>query len=226
MVRDDRGQVAKLVLREKVAMAIVTSKSVFYHINKCGGNYVKEALSRSVRGYTRKGRDNDVPHELDFKKGHVTPAGIRDVDKDGRFSFTFVRHPVAWYRSFWCYRVRKGKLDKKFPLDRAWDDNYEKFIINMLAKFPDGFASRVYRCYVGDDLSLVDFIGRTESLEDDLVTALTLAGEDFDEGVLRKTEPRNRSARGTLDRAVISKDLENEIIKADKWTIDNFYTKG
>jgi hypothetical protein len=204
-------------------MAIKTEKSIFYHIPKCGGSYVKKAMKRSIQGYRRKCHNNGIPHELGLKKGHTTPNGIRDEDKEGRFSFCFVRHPVTWYRSFWCYSVKNGKPDIDFPLYHSLDDEYEKFIINTLAEFPYGIVSRIYQSYMGEDLSGIDFIGRMELLEDDLVIALNLAGEDFDVGMLRETPPYNQADIAIRDRAVISKELENKIIKADKWTMDNFY---
>jgi hypothetical protein len=51
----------------------------------------------------------------------------------------------------------------------------------------------MFEDYVGPPDRPIDFIGRHESLADDAVRALQLAGEVFDESVFRATPPVNVS---------------------------------
>ena len=205
-------------------MAACTDKSVFYHIPKTGGIWVKEAMRRSGLRYGRC-RNRRVGHPFGLKREHATPDVIIDEHKTGRFSFCFVRHPVSWLRSHWCYRVMTQILDPKTPLDRAWDDLFEPFVLNVLERYPNGYVTQLYQFYVGSGADGVDFIGRQENLADDLVSALTLAGEDFDEQALRAMKRVNVASGnpkfGSL--CVLAKGLEFEIMDADRWVMDTFY---
>lgn len=210
-------------------MAIRTDKSVFYHIPKTGGIWVKEAMRQS--GCVGYGRCRDIKgrsQKFGLKREHATPDVVRDGYKKGLFSFCFVRHPVAWFKSFWCYRVKTGHLDVRFPSDRLWDGMFETFIVNVLKEFSDGFVTELYQYYVGETADKVDFVGKQENLADDLVKALTLAGEDFNEEDLRRTKWRNVSAGHSKygDMCVLSTEVRDRILKADRWVINNFYVKG
>ena len=205
-------------------MAVCTDKSVFYHIAKTGGVWVKEAMSRSGLLYSRC--DNKrVSHPFGLKREHATPDVILDKYKRGRFSFCFVRHPVTWLQSFWCYRVRTSRLDKKFPLDYLWDDDFEAFVYNVLASYPDGFVSRLYQYYVGENADAIDYVGRQENLADDLVCALKIAGERFDECLLRSTGEFNVAFRGGEydGMCTIGHTTKALVERAEQWTIEHFY---
>lgn len=207
-------------------MAVHTDRSVFYHVAKSGGIWVKEAMRHSGLPYGRC-RDRHVDHPFGLKREHSTPDVVMDEDKEGRFSFCFVRHPVTWYQSFWCYRIKTDALDMKFPLDRlCWHDEFESFVRNVLDMYPQGFVTRLYQYYVGSGADGVDFIGRQESLADDLVKALTLAGEDFDEDLLRTTRMRNvaSSHRKFRDRCKMPPDLWREVEQVEEWVMNTFYS--
>jgi hypothetical protein len=208
-------------------MAIRTTKSVIYHIPKCGGIWVKEAVRKSLHrtgmAYWRC-RQAHVAQEFGLVREHSTPDRVIPEDREGYFSMAFVRNPVTWYRSYWCYRVKTGYLDKKFPLDNLWDDNYEKFLVKALDNLP-GFVTQLYQFYVGKDGKRLDYVGKQENLTWDLIEALTLAGEDFDEIVVMKTQWRNiayQSSRiGKL--AVCSKELDDKIEESERWVLETFY---
>lgn len=205
-------------------MAVRTERSVFYHVPKTGGIWVKEAMRKSGLRYDRC-KNMKVGQAFGLKREHATPGVVCTEHKDGLFSFCFVRHPVGWYKSFWCYRVKTQYLDRKFPADRLWDDEFEKFILQILEAYPDGFVTQVYQYYVGEDAKEIDFIGRQENLADDLVTVLSLAGEDFDEERLRATRWRNISAanRKFGDLCTLSDQTEKRILDVEAWVISHFY---
>ena len=58
---------------------------------------------------------------------------------------------------------------------------------------------------------------------DNLITALTLADEEFDEEVVRMTRHHNKSVPEFTDKAVLSKELEDKIIASEQWVIERYY---
>lgn len=203
-------------------MAIKTDKLIFYHIPRTGGIYSKEAMRRSGVGYGRC-KTYQTPYWL--KREHSTYRNVIDEHKDGLFSFCFVRHPVEWYKSFWCYRMLSKTLDLRFPADWCWSGDFDEFVNNVLDAYPVGYVTNLYQCYVGREADQLDFIGKQENLVDDLIKALTLAGEEFDEARLRKERHWNAAASrpkfGKL--AVMSDETHKRIIDAERWIIETFY---
>lgn len=206
-------------------MAIKTNKSIFYHIPKTGGIWVKEAMRQSGIAPYGRCKDRKGSHPWGLKREHSTPDIVCDEDKNGLFSFCFVRHPITWYKSHWCYRVKIQALDINSVINRVWHHVFETFVLDALEAFPSGYITELYQYYVGKDGSKIDFIGRQENLTNDLVEALTLAGEDFSEEDLRHTRWRNVSAgnRKLGDLCILSAETENRILEVERWVIDNFY---
>lgn len=98
-------------------MATRTDKAIFYHIPKTGGTWVRVAL-KEAGVKTRAVRTMGGPHPFNLKWTHATPDTVVQSAPIGRFSFCFVRQPVAWYTSYWSFRSRKGaRRDEKFPAD-------------------------------------------------------------------------------------------------------------
>jgi hypothetical protein len=173
-------------------MAVVTPTATFLHIPKCGGTWVMHALAALG---------------LDPR---VEPAGQHHaiVCPPGRFVFTFVRHPLSWYLSFWQYRwataEREGgpvadrlaeyarRADE--PIDDGLVDgqgrprSFAEFVAACVDRHP-GFLSAKFALYTAP----ADFVGRQESLRDDLVTALGLAGVTVAPDVVRGLPALNTS---------------------------------
>ncbi len=206
-------------------MAVKTNLSVFYHIPKTGGIWVKSAMIRAGLNYDRCRNIKGMSHKFALKREHAIPDVVCDEYKKDLFSFCFIRHPVEWYKSFWCYRLKTGHLSTKFPLDSLWDDSFEKFVSNVLREYPGGFVTELYQCYVGENADKLDFIGKQETLANDLVKALTLAGEDFNEEDLRHTRLRNVSAGHPeyKNMCVLTKETQSMVLDSEKWVINQFY---
>ena len=205
-------------------MVCRTKKSIIYHIPKCGGTWVHRTVRKSMGMKDQwRPRENGAYQELGLHYEHAVPNQVIDEDKEGLFSFCFVRHPVTWYRSFWCYRLKKHTLHLSFKLDLYWDINYEKFILTALDKYPNGFVSQLYKYY---DLDNMDFVGRQENLANDLAKALRLAGDEFDKGILKNERRVNLSASNPKygDQAIIGRMLEKRIEKVEHWVMDRYYT--
>lgn len=206
-------------------MAFRTNKSIFYHIPRTGGMWAKGVARRSGVMYDRAEK-NSIRHRLSLMREHGTPEGVKESAKEGLFSFAFVRMPFEWYKSFWAHRkIHEDSFVAAFPLDFAWDSNFEKFIINNLRMFPHGFLTDVYQCFVGKDGKDLDFVGKQENLTEDLIKALTLAGEEFNERTIRRTKRFNvatgrKEVEGLFN---ISNELKQELMEKEKWVTDTFY---
>lgn len=207
-------------------MAVATNNFIFYHVPKTGGTWVKVALEaagvRTWAVHTTGG-----PHPFNLKWAHSCPGTVPERSREGRFSFCFVRRPVPWYTSYWAFRSRKGaRRDENFPADGLWSDDFDQFVNNLLDAHPGGFVSALYQYYTGPDCSGVDFVGRQESLADDLVRALTLAGESFDEEALRATGRCNRSPGKLKKLCVLSDATRARVAECERWILETFYGGG
>lgn len=204
-------------------MAILTERFILYHIPKTGGIWVKVALKNAGVVYQTP-RWSKEPHPFNLKHAHSTPDNVVPGAKNGRVAITFVRKPVAWYRSYWSFRSRKGaKRDEKFPADGLWSDDFDQFVNNILDAYPGGFVTRLYQYYTGPDMGKVGFIGKQERLVDDLVQALTFAGEPFDEAALRATPRQNEGQPRWLRRCVLTDATLARVADCERWVLESFY---
>jgi len=204
-------------------MAVRTQKSIVYHIPKCGGTWVKQAMKAAGLRY-RPTRNVRGSHPFNLKRAHATPDVVTWRARRMRFGITFVRRPAGWYRSYWAFRSRKGaRRDEGFPADGLWSDDFDQFVSNILDAYPNGFVTTLYQYYVGEDCEKVDFVGRQEHLADDLVLALMLAGEDFDEEALRATPRANRSPRRWKRKTGLSNATKRKLKEAEQWVWETFY---
>lgn len=200
-------------------MAVRTARMIFYHVPKTGGAWVKVAMrAAGLRLNKCKGTDW---HEFDLRRDHAAPSAVCQKHKRGHFSFCYVRHPAEWYRSFWAYRYKSRRFNRRFPADRCWAEDFNEFVDNMLVTFPDGFVTALYGYYVDD----VCYVGRQETLADNLVEALRLGGETFDEAALRATPPQNVVAGNPKygDRCNIDPVMRERIMETEQWVMDRFY---
>lgn len=98
---------------------------------------------------------------------------------------------------------------------------------NMLQRRP-GFLSSHLKLYVGHDGKALDFVGKQERLADDLVHALRLAGEQFDEQALRATPYSNAGAalETFRNRCHCDEALIRDVCAAEEWILRTFdYTE-
>lgn len=109
-----------------------------------------------------------------------------------KFICCFVRNPLDWYRSYWAYRMQGGWRPTLLIDRQCQSDDFDQFIRNCSGRLP-GILSQVYELYTGPNDAPIDFIGRQEHLADDIVRALHLAGESFDEAALRDTPKANQT---------------------------------
>lgn len=159
---------------------LILPNSCFLHVPKTGGSWVKKAIlaagiparEHSIDGYTH--------------------LGIVDCPEPAKFRFAFVRNPLALYRSYWQFKMTVG-WDAANALDqRCQSDDFGVFVQNVLDAYP-GIYARTLHDFVGPPEAPIEFVGRYENLVEDLVTALSLAGEHFDAAAIRTLPPYNVS---------------------------------
>jgi hypothetical protein len=160
-------------------------KFLFIHVPKTGGSWATVALKAA-----------GVKVEEEFGTTEFHPL-LRELDRRGRFTFAFVREPLSWYGSLWSFR-RKHQLHKHpvhggLPYDRFIDLDFSDFIDQVAEHLP-GYLSEQYEQWVGPTDDEIDFIGHYENLEADFMSALRMAGQEFDEHALLSTPARNFTA--------------------------------
>lgn len=181
----------------------------FLHVPKTGGNWVSHVLRQQFPGAQRT------------PKIHTTR---KSAPRPDAFTFAFVRHPLSWYQSYFSYKQLKG-----WDLENDWDqvvqsDSFAVFLDKALEETP-GYYTRLLRRYVGRPEDEIDFVGRFESLADDLIRALELAGEHFDADRIRREQPINQS-RYELYPATYSSGQIDRVIESESGTIARFYPCG
>jgi Tfp pilus assembly protein PilF len=165
-----------------MAIFLPRTNSLILEVPKTGSKWVRAAIQRTGIPFQQIG-----PAEW---KGHGT-LGIHG--RDYSFIACFVRCPVDWYRSYWSYRVAKG-WHPEVELDRFCEaDAFEDFIRKASLLLP-GVLTTIYDTYTGPREDPVDFIGKQENLPNDLVTALRMCGEKFDEELILCADRINQSS--------------------------------
>lgn len=172
-------------------MALLLEHSIFIHMPKTGGSWLAEALRRA----------NLIKATLG--PVHATPAEIQ-ADPSYRAQlphFAMVRHPASWYASLWAHRMDESwrpitardwfstaSLDRwAIFTERCEAHTFPEFVRRCVRAFPEGWLTGLYDTYITAGTT----VGRFESLIDDTVSILRNAGEEFDETIIRATEPQN-----------------------------------
>jgi hypothetical protein len=198
-----------------VTLILPEAKALFVHIPKTGGNWVKRALERA----------GVHCHPANRRQGisiHCPPQFCLDSYD---FAFAFVRHPLSWYESWWKYQQGKWtrfESDSWHPqrcIEACANDDFNAFVAACLAQQP-AYVTRLYEWYCGPAGAELDFIGRTESLADDLVDLLHRLSYKFDEEALRTTPAENVSP-GVAP--VWRAEVREKALEFERSAIDRFY---
>jgi len=78
-------------------VALVLPHSIFFHVGRTAGHCVRKTI-----------REMGIP-AYDVGALHDFPSNIllNETEKKKLF-FCFVRHPLAWLKSFWCHEMQFG----------------------------------------------------------------------------------------------------------------------
>lgn len=184
----------------------------FIHIPKTGGSWVEQALRQCGLVDSRQGHKHA---DFDRVQNHNRLGSLRELrrtmistlkiknwttSRQRGFRFCFVRHPLKWLESHWKYKQgRNWSPDGEENSKSNWHPNsalnglgssdFNQFVRNVIRKRP-GYVSEFFFSYTKPGIS---FIGKTESLVDDLIEVLKLQGLKFDEAKIRGVERVNVS---------------------------------
>lgn len=196
--------------------------SEFLHIPKTGGSWVKEVLLKNnLVSYRRSHEHADYDYNLlvpicgrrpkrkfreaarfaQKKLSHLL-SNSSGSEGDSVFRFCFVRHPLSWYESYWKYMNgrKKGWTDwgtqnsrvrwhPNSTLNGLGSDDFNQFVRNVVRARP-GYVSEMLFSYTKPGIS---FIGKTESLRDDLGYVLDLLGLEYDREAIKEAPRKNVS---------------------------------
>lgn len=187
-------------------MATLTnSRIAFIHVPKTGGIWANVAMRKAGIQLQETQNDSNV------RRGHFAWNEV----PNSLFRFGFVRHPMAWYRSYWSHRNSHQDWGDEI-LDNLARAPFPEFIEAVAEEAP-GYLSSLYELFLGPP-GEIEFIGRYENLQSDLITALERAGQPFDPEAIRATPPTNVSA----ERPDMP-EVMDRIIEAEQPLIERFY---
>lgn len=188
---------------------LILNNSRFFCCPKTGSQFCTQAISSCCVVY-------EHPEEYH--------AGVSAKSGNHLPTFGFVRHPVSWYESYWRYRMGSGWLDDGHQVDRDCKaDNLEMFIENVLNQYP-GWMSRGFEYWMGPNLDYFAFVGKYESLLDDLCSALNFFGEPYDEVKLRNTPAINVGDRARFPSSPLNNSIVKRIEESERRIIEKFYS--
>ena len=195
--------------------SFVTPRLVFLHVPKTGGTWVAQAAAAAgVAAVAPDHPHYDAHYSLHGHADVLDTAGYA-----GRLRVAFVRHPLDWWRSYWGHRMRAGWTDG--DIDRLASDDFNAFAAAVAERFP-GHLAGLFERFVGTAAEPIEFIGRYESLCDDLCIALRAAAEPFDESLLRAHPPAN-SNDYRIFPAVYEPAVAAALAEAERAAIERFY---
>jgi len=185
-------------------MALVLKDgSIFLHVPKTGGNWVTTILDKCnlIADHIGEHKHVDVDRVLlllannnknSFRSRFKQRFGFSAKDKP--FMFCFVRHPLSWYESWfkymsqtnrnWCDWGDEKSMDSWHPnsiLNGMGSPDFNQFVRNVNKKRP-GYVTEQYGWYTKPH---VDFVGKQETLKEDLIRVLKTLELDFDEDLIR-----------------------------------------
>jgi hypothetical protein len=199
--------------------AVQNDQIALLHVPKTGGTWATQAIIEA--GVDVHEPDVSDPDSQYAAKGHVTIDEI--AERDELFVIGFVRHPLDWWRSFWVHRMRHGWNSPDHEVDsRASSEDFDDFVEQVIANLP-GFLGEFYARFVGPPEHPISFIGRYETLVDDLCEALQLAGQPFDEEKLRSFPARNVGDYASHP-APYRPDLAKRLAYVERDAIRRFYS--
>lgn len=192
---------------------LITERMLYLHVPKTGGTWVAAALRAAGVSYqalsTRLGPGS---------RGHANLEEARAYTD--RYTVAFVRHPLDVYRSLWANSMRDYWPEGRQLADAPADD-FATSADRLIALGP-GFVSKLFTEFTGPPEAPISFVGRYESLADDLVRALDAAGEPHDEAALRAVAPVNTNDY-TRHEAVYDLTLAERVARAEQESITRWY---
>lgn len=202
----------------------ILSHSNFIHIPKCGGSALNTAFWY-LKSVTSRDQRIASPHH-----GHLFAS---QMPENGKPFFSFVRHPVNWWLSF--YHWNKNINHSRFCAAEIATESFEEWIRDY-GPFWLGHYSVLVKRYLGEDPlfptnNKVLHIGKTENLFSDLKTIFEDVQQPYNAVVMNRliTGDLNLSAqqinKQCYARDVVSTESRNLIYNCEKYMYDTFNYK-
>jgi len=220
--------------------------ALFLHIPKTGGSWVRHVLRR--QGLVRMEWPHPHPdlnrvlnlpryYPWHFAKQSLKLRSLRlHREVQQSYKFCFVREPHAWYESYWRFMAGRNwksfheerQEERSFILKSPWHPNshlekmdapdFDAFIHSVVNTYP-GYLTQMYGWYAPP--GAVEYVGRTESLVEDLLDVLNRVGIDVDEDAVRNTEKVNTSPE-RIDRPSWDDDLRSAVRRLEAPVFERF----
>ena len=199
-------------------MALMLTKSVFIHVPKTGGSWIRKAVKNANMPSYELG---PIQPNSPFFRNNTIHAPQTVLHLHHLFTFAFVRNPITFYQSYSVFKMCQRAEINRFFDERFMSDSFEQFVRNVIKGKP-GWVSGAYQRFLGRKGELVDFIGRQENLVNDFIKALQLAGEEFDENSIRSTPKANEGlALGTWKlECRYTPELLNMVCEHEKYAME------
>lgn len=190
---------------------------IFLHVPKTGGEWVRLILQElNLADYELGDKHADMDEVLyyaKFRSGRQfllyvlrrkILRKVRMRPEEGFFKFCFVRHPLKWYESYWKFCSALGwprwgeecdvaRYHINAELNDCADDDFNGFVRKVVKKHP-GYVTELYGRYT----RCADFVGKQETLANDLLFVLQQLGIDVDAGFIQRFKPINVSPKSQL----------------------------
>ena len=153
------------------------NKFIFFHLYKCGGTSLRDILKPHLSEIIYPNRF------VELGNAHSLPRDIRDIYKNlnkielfnSYFKFTFVRNPFDWLLSIYYYILKNVNHNEHFKVKVMSLSDFINYYINDMIKSNESKdlghnkVTTLYD-YVTDENGniLLDFIGKFESMENDM----------------------------------------------------------
>lgn len=210
-----------------MALYLPDHNALFVHAPKTGGTFVTKVL-RQVVG---------VPGtKVGYKHSHKDLVGPLRFHKQP-FTFSFVRHPLTWYSSYWQMKMRRPVRDRNWyywQRKTLWHPNWEidpscgsddfATWIRNVSRHRD-FLHDMYRLYTGRGTrDEIDFVGKQERLLDDLVAVFDILGIAYDREKLAGFGRVNATQKPR--EATYDDELTGLILQSERRAIEEYgYTE-
>ena len=188
-------------------MALVLPHSIFFHVGRTAGHFVRKTI-----------REMGIP-TYDVGAFHDWPSNIRlNEEEQKKLFFCFVRHPLAWLKSFWCHEMQFGWSASDYS-SKTQSDSFAEFLTKAVEAFPNGPATEAFRPF----LMQCQEVGRQENLSADLRRILERAGEKVVPEVLEQAGVTTvEIAREIQDAATAPKELLERVLHAERELCERF----
>ncbi|MGB0241493.1 MAG: hypothetical protein ACPGIH_11740 [Verrucomicrobiales bacterium] len=216
-----------------MALLLKGTKGIFLHVPKTGGSWVNSVLEDNNLIEKRLGVHKHIDivrlqyyNRLNFPNLHSSfkskSAKVFRLVPEDHFIFFFVRHPLTWYESWWKYMSQESMNWKRYgdsmnpwawhpvsDLNDVRKDDFHTFIESVIEIAP-GFVSKLYSLYQHPSVS---FVGKQETLTEDLISVLEQLELPFDRDRLINFGKVNRSV--SKEAPQWDPDLKSEILRLE-----------